>query len=43
MAFELNFLWCQRQKFYHYAKEARVTERIIKLTPIHASVIYQIL
>ena len=34
---------CKKQKCYHCAKETQVTERIIKLTPIHASVIYQIL
>ena len=34
-----NFLH-KRQIWYHSAMKTQVTERIFKLTPIHASVIY---
>ena len=35
-------LLCQRQGCYHSASKTHVRDRIFKLTPIHASVIYQI-
>ena len=38
-----NYSLCNRQKYYHCAREIHVTERIIKLKPIHASVIHEIL
>ena len=34
---------CKRQEFYHCVRETEVRERMIKLTPIHALVIRQIL
>ena len=33
---------CNRPWCYHIAKKTPVADRIVKLTPIHASVIYQI-
>ena len=35
-------LLCKRPRYYYSASKTQVTERIFKLSPIHASVIYQI-
>ena len=35
-------LWCKGSRFYHTTNKTHVTNMILKSTPVHASVIYQI-
>ena len=37
-----SHLLCKRQGCYHSASKTHVTDRIFKLSPVHASMIYQI-
>ena len=39
----ISYLMCKRPRCYHSASKTQVAERIFKLTPVHATVIYQIL
>ena len=41
-SFRTCHLLCMRLRCYHSASKTQVSERIFKLSPIHASVIYQI-
>ena len=38
-----SHLLCKRPAYYHSASKTHVKDRILKLSPIHASVIYQLL
>ena len=39
---QTHYLFCKRQRWYHSATKTRVTERILKFTLIHASLILSV-